>query len=153
LLKKSDRLFFIIGMDAFRKIATWREPEALLRECEFIVASRPGFSLADVANSLPQSMRPPAHITKPFSHEGARGTMVHAGATIHLLEEVHENVSATEVRDAIARGGSLVKLLDPAVAEYIKKLHLYNAARAVGTSAVAVPGSTKRKKQRRSKTH
>src|SRR6266571_1725026 len=152
LLKKSDRLFFLTGVDSFRKIATWREPEALLRECEFIVASRPGFSLADVANSLPPSMRPPAHIIKPFSRQGARGTMVHAGATIHLLEEVHENVSATEVRRAIARGSSLVKLLDPAVAAYIKKLHLYNAARAVGTSAVAVPGSTKRKKQRRSKT-
>src|SRR5438105_4843114 len=28
-LKKSDRLFFLIGIDAFREIATWRDPEAL----------------------------------------------------------------------------------------------------------------------------
>jgi len=41
-LKKIDRLFFLIGMDAFADIAKWREPEALFRECEFIVASRPG---------------------------------------------------------------------------------------------------------------
>ncbi len=39
-LKKADRLFFLIGIDAFDDIATWHEPEALLRECEFIVAIR-----------------------------------------------------------------------------------------------------------------
>ena len=43
-LKKSDRLSFLIGVDAFKDVAKWREAEALLRECEFIVASRPGFS-------------------------------------------------------------------------------------------------------------
>ena len=52
-LKKIDRVFFLIGIDAFAEIAKWREPEALLRECAFIVASRPGYSLADVANALP----------------------------------------------------------------------------------------------------
>ena len=41
-LKKSDRLFFLIGMDAFSEIAHWHQAEALFRECEFIVASRPG---------------------------------------------------------------------------------------------------------------
>src|SRR6478672_6511020 len=48
-LKKADRLFFLIGIDAFKDIAKWREAEALFGECDFIVASRPGFSLADVA--------------------------------------------------------------------------------------------------------
>jgi len=32
-----------------RTIAKWHQAEALFRECEFVVASRPGFSLADVA--------------------------------------------------------------------------------------------------------
>src|SRR3974390_3136309 len=44
-LKKSDRLFFLIGMDAFRDFAKWREARALLGECAFVVASRPGYSL------------------------------------------------------------------------------------------------------------
>ena len=57
-LKKIDRLFFLIGMDAFADIAHWHQAEALLRECEFIVASRPGYSLADVANALPEKLRP-----------------------------------------------------------------------------------------------
>ncbi len=54
-LKQSDRLFFLIGIDAFRDIAKWREAQALLAECEFVVASRPGYSLRDVAEALPES--------------------------------------------------------------------------------------------------
>ena len=57
-LGKSDHLYFLIGMDAFKDIAKWHEAEALLGECDFIVAARPGYSLADVASSLPQKLRP-----------------------------------------------------------------------------------------------
>src|SRR5262249_31727550 len=52
-LKKADRLFLLIGIDAFKDIAKWHQSEALFGECEFIVASRPGYSLADIANLLP----------------------------------------------------------------------------------------------------
>ena len=48
-LGKSDHLYFLIGMDAFKDIAKWYKPEELLGECDFIVAARPGYSLADVA--------------------------------------------------------------------------------------------------------
>ncbi len=124
-LKKADRLFFLIGMDAFRDIAKWREAEALLRECEFIVASRPGYSLADVANSLPEKMRPKAAVTKPFAKQAATGDLVLAGATIRLLEEVQELASSTAIRTAVAGKKSLAKFLHPAVAEYVKKMSLY----------------------------
>src|SRR5947207_13524398 len=51
-LKKIDRLFFLIGIDAFKDIAKWREAEALFHECEFISVSRSGFSLAAVDGPL-----------------------------------------------------------------------------------------------------
>src|SRR5262249_50804307 len=57
-LGKSDKLYFLIGMDAFKDIAKWYKAEELLAECDFIVAARPGFSLADVASSLPEKLRP-----------------------------------------------------------------------------------------------
>jgi nicotinate-nucleotide adenylyltransferase len=124
-LKKSDRLFFLIGVDAFDEISNWREAEALLRECEFIVASRPGYSLADVANALPESLRPAAAVTKPFAKQPAKGDLVLRGATIHLLENVNEPISATAIREAAAGKRPLGKLVDPAVADYIKKMELY----------------------------
>jgi nicotinate-nucleotide adenylyltransferase len=124
-LKKSDRLFFLTGMDAFKDIAKWREPEALLKECEFIVANRPGYSLADVANALPESIRPSAAAIKPFAKQAPAGPLVLRGATIHLLPNVHQPASATFVRQAVAGKKSAGRFLDPAVAEYIRKMGLY----------------------------
>jgi nicotinate-nucleotide adenylyltransferase len=124
-LKKSDRLFFLIGIDAFNDIATWHEAAALFRECEFIVASRPGFSLADVANALPEELRPKSAVTKPFARQAAKGDLVLAGATVYLLENVHQKVSATAIREAVVAKRPLTKLVDSAVAEYIKKMGLY----------------------------
>jgi nicotinate-nucleotide adenylyltransferase len=123
--KKADRLFLLIGIDAFNDIAKWRESEALFRECEFVVASRPGYSLADVANALPESLRPKKAVTAPFAKQAATGDLVLPGVIVHLLDNVHQNVSATAIRQAIAGKKSLSKFLHPAVAEYIKKAGLY----------------------------
>lgn len=125
LLGKSDHLYFLIGMDAFKDIAKWHKPEELLAECDFIVAARPGFSLADVASSLPEKLRPPASVTKLFRKEKLEGPLVLKGVTLHLLPETHENVSATQIRSAAERGGALKRLLPDAVAEYIVKEKLY----------------------------
>ncbi|HVO82134.1 MAG TPA: nicotinate-nucleotide adenylyltransferase [Terriglobales bacterium] len=124
-MKASDRLFFLIGIDAFRDIAKWHQAEALLRECEFIVASRPGYSLADVANALPERLRPAPAVTQPFAKQPAKGDLVLRGATIHLLENVHQPVSATAIRQAVAAKKGLGRFVDAAVAEYIKKMGLY----------------------------
>jgi nicotinate-nucleotide adenylyltransferase len=125
-LKKIDELFFLLGIDAFRDIAKWREAEQLFGEVEFIVASRPGYSLADVANSLPEKLRPAAHVTKPFEKQPARGDLVLNGATVHVLDGVHHAISATAIREAAAANKPLGKFVDPAVADYIKKCALYN---------------------------
>ncbi len=124
-LRKADRVFLLIGIDAFNEIATWHEAEALFGECEFIVASRPGYSLADVANALPERLRPKAAVTKPFARQPAKGDLVLPGATVHLLDDVHKNVSATAIREAAAAKRPLTRFVDPAVAEYIRKMGLY----------------------------
>lgn len=127
-IKKDDKLFFLMGIDAFLPIAKWHQAEALFRECEFIVASRPGHSLADVANALPESLRPSAAVTKPFAKQKAQGSLALKGATLHLLDGVNQAVSATAIRQAISAKKPLGKLVDPLVAEYIKKMGLYRKA-------------------------
>jgi nicotinate-nucleotide adenylyltransferase len=126
-LKKSDRLFFLIGIDAFRDIAKWHEARALLAECAFIVASRPGYSLRDVAEALPEDLRPPAAVTRPFHKQPAKGDLVLPGVTLHLLEGIQQSVSATAIREAAANGKPLARWLDPRVADYIRKQALYRA--------------------------
>lgn len=124
-LRKSDRLFFLIGIDAFKEVAKWREPEALFAECEFIIASRPGYSLADVATALPEKLRPRSEITKPFARQPARGDLVLPGVTLHLLEDINQNISATAIRAAVATKRPIRKFVPESVEEYIKKEALY----------------------------
>jgi nicotinate-nucleotide adenylyltransferase len=124
-LKKSDRLFFLLGIDAFRDVAKWREARALLAECDFIVASRPGFSLREVAESLPEDLRPPAAVTRPFHKQPATGDLILPGVAVHLLEGIHQAASATAIRAAAAAGKPLTRWLDARVADYIRKHGLY----------------------------
>jgi nicotinate-nucleotide adenylyltransferase len=128
-LKKSDRLFFLIGIDAFMDVAKWHRAENVLKFCDFIVASRPGFSLADVALALPASLRPSAHVMKPFAKSAASGEFVHAGVRLHLLDTVNVKVSATDVRKAAASGGALKKYVSLSVADYINKVGIYKRTR------------------------
>lgn len=123
--KAADQLFLLIGMDAFAEIASWHQAEALFKECKFIVAGRPGYSLADIANALPPSLRPRAEVTKPFHKQAASGDLVLPGVTIHLLEDLRQPASATAIREAATAGKPLGRFLDPAVADYIKKMGLY----------------------------
>ena len=123
--KAVDKLFLLLGMDAFADIAKWHQAEALFRECEFVVASRPGYSLADVANALPESLRPRPEVTRPFQKQAATGDLVLKGATIHLLADLHQPASATAIRRAAAAGKPLGRFVDAPVAEYIRKMGLY----------------------------
>jgi len=126
-LKKSDKLFFLIGIDAFNDISKWHKAEELFGECEFIVASRPRYSLADVARALPESLRPEDHVTKPFATQPAKGSLVLRGATIHLLENVHSPISATHIRGVVIGKKPLKRFLAPQVEEYVKKMGLYGS--------------------------
>ncbi len=124
-LKPSDRVFLLIGMDAFADIDKWHRAEELFRHCEFVVASRSGYSLADVANALPESLRPRPEVTQPFHKQAAAGDMVLNGATIHLLPDLRQPASATSIRAAATAGKPLGRFVDAPVAEYIKKMGLY----------------------------
>jgi nicotinate-nucleotide adenylyltransferase len=125
--KKADRLFLLIGIDAFADIGKWYQSEALFRECEFVVASRPGYSLADVANALPSSLRPRVEATRPFQKQAAHGDLMLNGVAIHLLDQVYQPISSTTIRQAVAAGKPLGRFVEPAVADYIKKSGLYKA--------------------------
>ena len=60
------------------------------------------------------------------------GTIALMGATIHLLGEVREKVSSTQIRAAAGKSvKQLSRYVPPLVAEYIKKENLYVGADAV----------------------
>ena len=100
------QLFALAGADSFLTLKHWHEPQRLLQLAEWIVVSRPDFSLDDI-DSL--------NLT---AEERSR---------VHLLPELDEDVSATGIRERLRVGVSCGTMLTPSVALYIARMHLYHA--------------------------
>ena len=121
-----DRIFFIVGADAFLDIPLWREYETLLGLCDFIVASRPGI-LADALRLVipPELLGRPA--AKGHATEEGSGPVVAQlrRTAVYLLDNVASEISATDVRRRCHRGQSIHGLVSARVEEYILKQGLY----------------------------
>jgi len=126
ILKGGDRLMLIIGIDAFLDIAKWHRAESVLRQAEFVVASRPGFSLDDVAAALPPAVRPSAAVWAT-RRSASSNRIVLGDVKIHLLAGVHRDISATQIRSAARSGRNLDRLVPSSVADYIRKMDLYRS--------------------------
>ena len=55
-LQPSDELFCLLGADSFLTLKRWHQCAELLLVCDFIVAGRPGFSLQQVNDALPEGV-------------------------------------------------------------------------------------------------
>lgn len=122
-LHPGARLFFILGVDAFLEIGTWREYERVLDECRFIVTARPGFDLEAGAGVLGGRLR---GRTCRVAAGGPVDEAVIERCGVFLLPIEALEVSATGVRDRARRGGDLEDLVPPAVAAYIREHRLYS---------------------------
>jgi len=103
-LMPNATIYNLVGADSFLSLRHWRDPEKLLALSEWIVASRPGYPL-DNLSSLKLTEAERSHV--------------------HLLETVHEDVSATMLRQRLATGDDCGDLLPGAVAWYIRSHGLY----------------------------
>ena len=54
---KDDKLFYLIGSDSLIELVNWREPKSLLKECQVIVAIRPGFRPSDIPSWILHQIR------------------------------------------------------------------------------------------------
>ncbi len=98
------RLFAIAGADSFLELPRWRAAGRLLVLAEWIVVSRPGFSLGDLSGlGLPPG----------------------AMERVHLLGNVEERVSATELRARLRRGEDCSDAVPGAVLAYVRADDLY----------------------------
>lgn len=99
-------LFVLVGADSFLDLRRWNSPDRLLAIAEWIVVSRPEFPLAE-AQLASLSLTPTQR------------------ARVHLLNTVHDDVSATELRRRLRLGDPCPGLLPTPVAAYIRTHHLY----------------------------
>jgi len=128
-LQPTDELFFLLGADSFLTLRRWHNCTELLLFCNFIVAGRPGFSLEQFNAALPKGVRNTgearaAGFTR-FTLAGPSGQ----STELFLLPDLDQDISATEIRAALAEGSELETVLAPSVAEYIRSHGLYRASR------------------------
>jgi nicotinate-nucleotide adenylyltransferase len=121
-LSPAARLFFILGVDAFLDIGTWREYQRVLQECFFIVMGRPGFELDRARDVLNGKLRD--SIGPLVTREGAGGPLP-PRTRIFLLPIRALDISSTAIRERIRRGETLDGLVPGAVDAYIREHQLY----------------------------
>jgi len=144
-----DRLFFLIGVDAFLDLPQWKDHRRLLDMVDFIVVSRPGFDARKIWSVLPADrtreargeglVRAKAGIGR--SRLEARDSELAARAwprlirfrqtTLHILEGVHVPVASRDIREAVRARRRIAGLVPPVVEKYILKEGLY-AQKAAG---------------------
>jgi nicotinate-nucleotide adenylyltransferase len=121
-LQPEARLFFILGVDAFLEIGTWREYEKVIGACRFIVMGRPGFDLGRAKNVLEGRLR---GTMGPLEAAGDLAGPAPPRLRVILLPIRAVDVSSTVVRDRVRRGLSVDGLVPRAVADYIRDRQLY----------------------------
>lgn len=113
-----DHLYFIVGADQFLEIPTWKNYDALLEACDFIIASRPGFRLEALRLVIP-----PEKLARGGTSDSNKIAL--RKSTIHLLTTVASHVSSTEIRERLTKNQRIHGLVPEPVEKYILGQALY----------------------------
>ncbi len=115
-------IFFILGIDAFLEIETWKEYDKVLESCAFIVISRPGYRLEGALTLLDGRLR---SRLMEVDETHSPGDLAYHAAAIFLAPIDALDVSSTEIRRRLMDGESVEGMVAEPVIEYIKEHGLY----------------------------
>lgn len=117
----APELHFIIGMDAFLEIETWKEYKRLFDYAHFIVINRPGFPTERFVAFL-------ASLEVGFVKQAGENRFAAPSGNLLLLKKATlMDISSTGIREKVAEGKSIRFLVPESVREYIMKKGLYAA--------------------------
>jgi len=119
-LGNSTKIFFLIGMDAFQDITSWKEYTVIPELCSFFIFARPGRVTKDLLGKLPK-----VFLKKLFPVSRGSDFPETPENGFYLLEEFSNPISSTEIRHQVQVGRSISKWVPASVAEYIHKTKLY----------------------------
>ena len=96
--RRPDDLYFMIGSDQWLEIETWKDPEALFRECRVVVVRRPHYEIEKESRFYDRIMISSAPLI---------------------------SISSTMIRSRIQKNLSVKYLVTSSVYNYIKSNNLY----------------------------
>ncbi len=121
LLRPGDKLFFLLGVDAFLDLPHWKESRRLLDSVNFLVVSRPGFDPRAIREVVPDVLLRSAASRPPRDVLRLRHT------SVQVLPGVDVPVASRDIREAVRTGRRVTGLVPPLVEEYIRKEGLYRS--------------------------
>ena len=111
---------FIMGLDAFREIDTWREYTQLFELCDIVVTSRPPLRAPPGRRILPVAVR------RHFWYLPEQVVLEHQKGTRVIFQPITAlDISATAIRQRLATGSSIRYLVPDPVLRYIQRHGLY----------------------------
>jgi nicotinate-nucleotide adenylyltransferase len=117
---KKVELFFIIGMDAFWEINTWKEYRNLFTLSHFIVIDRPGYRRGRLREFLRQEISP------EIRYYPKEGRFLHPGGhSIYLFPVPLLDISSTRIRSLRRENRSSRYLVPEEVEKYMIRKNLY----------------------------
>lgn len=125
---ETSEIYFIVGIDAFIDIKTWKDVDELLTLCNFIVIPRHGHRFIDIkgVDIPPLKGVAESDLEKLDRREISRFAVPLTERYSLFLEQItHCNISSTELRRLIKEGKELKNLLPESVILYIIKKKLY----------------------------
>jgi nicotinate-nucleotide adenylyltransferase len=116
------RFAFILGIDAFREIATWKSYRSLFALCDMVVTSRPPVRAAALRRALPVAAR------GEFCYRTASRTLEHRTGNRLIFQRLSDlDISASALRARLQHGLSVRYLVPASVERYITRHRLYVA--------------------------
>lgn len=106
ILKKdfpTDKLFFIMGIDQYLELDTWKEPEKIFQMVKVAILKRPGYSIK--------------FKNEPWYNK----------ANTIFLDSIEVGIKASDIRKRIRNNLSIRYLVPDSVLNYIKKNRLYKS--------------------------
>ncbi len=116
-----DRLYFLIGVDAFLEIRQWKDYRDLFNLVNFIVVTRPGFEAREISTVLPEDVLATGGRPLP----GSEDTRSLRQSSVHMLRGVRVPLASREIRDALRRGERITGFVPALVEKYMVKEGLY----------------------------
>jgi nicotinate-nucleotide adenylyltransferase len=115
-------IFFIVGIDAFLEIETWKSYREVLEQCHFIVISRPGFDLARAREALPLEY---ADKIRDCGGAGSIEEKFLSRFRIFLVMINALDISSSDIRARVKAGRTIHGLVPESVEGYIRMKNLY----------------------------
>jgi nicotinate-nucleotide adenylyltransferase len=111
---------FILGVDAFREIATWKEYATIFTLCDVIVTSRPPFEDTPLRGLIPVALR------SQFCYRSDSRDLEHSTGNRVIFQPISGlDISASSIRLRLRRGQSIRYLVPTSVERYITRHELY----------------------------